>query len=1170
MSLRFIFGRGGSGKSHYCLEEIKERVENNADYPLVLFVPEQFSFQSERNLIEFIGEKANRKVEILSFSKLAHRVFEVVGGVTHRHMNSAGKCMLIYRILEEIKGDLKMFSRAVKQPGFSNILSDIITEFKRYNISPEILQTAASGIKDNEPLRSKLNDLNHIYGTFEYNLHKGFIDSEDEITLLAQKLEDCKVFDGAEFWIDEFSGFTPQQYVVLEKLMKKARRVNVTLTTDCLSGGTKIDSTDVFAPIKSTEGKLLRIIEANNIYYEEPICLDKEVLPRFEDSPELQHLEKYYYTFPYKLYDKETENVSLFKALNTYTEIERIARDIIKLSRDSGFRFKDIAVVSRDLKAYEKLVQVIFDQYRIPYFIDRKREITSNPLIVLILSVFELINKNWSYESVFRYLKTGLTNIEKEEIDIIENYVLANGIRGKRWTEEELWNYRLSYGFSNEEISLYEQSIINRVNETKERITGPIKELQSKLHSKTKIKTICTAIYELLKAIEVTDKIERWVEDFKSQGDLARSSEYSQILKIVMQVLDQMVEVLGDEEVTTEQFIKLLNVGFMEYEIGLIPPALDQVLVGSIERVRSHNIGALFIAGVNDGVFPSASSEEGLLSDIDREILRDLGVELAGDSRSKAFEEQYLVYSTLTIPCKYIKISYPIADFEGKTLRPSTIPSKIKKIFPHVLEENDIIRTENNTENLEFVAAPIPTFNEMIANLRKSYEGGQTPEYWKDVYKWYGSQEEWEDKSNRALEGLTYTSQVEKVPKANIKELYGENLSFSVSRLEKYAECPFAYFIQYGIKAKDRKIYELSPPDIGTFMHEVLDRFSDKVTQSGMRWKDVSKEWSEQTIANTVDEVLSERSSSILNSSARYKFVTNRLKKIIGKSVEIISEHIRRSNFEPLGSELVFGKGGDLPPIDISLPSGEKISLIGRIDRVDKMESEEGVYLRIIDYKSGSKDFNLSDVYYGLQMQLLMYLDALLNNSEEYLKRQAIPGAILYFKLDDPIVKTNPDMDDEAIEKSIMKKLKMRGLLLADARLVKNMDVTIGENKADKGYSLIIPAKVNNDGSLGKSSAITLKEFEILRQYVSESVIGLCQEMLSGNIKIKPSKKKSYKACDYCSYASICQFDTELKGNRFKNVNDKPDEEVWELIKKRLGIENEELEEEALMEGDEE
>lgn len=1169
MSLRFIFGRGGSGKSRYCLEEIKDKVEREVDYPLILFVPEQFSFQSERNLIQFIGEKANRKVEVLSFSKLAHRVFDEVGGVTHRHMNSAGKCMLIYRILDEIKGDLKVFSRAVKQPGFSNILSDIITEFKRYNISPEILQVAAGNIKDNEGLRSKISDLNSIYSTFEYNLHKGFIDSEDEITLLVQKLDECNVFDRAEFWIDEFSGFTPQQYLVLEKLMKKAARVNVTLTTDCLNGVSETDSIDVFSPIKTTEAKLLKLMQNNNIAYEEPICLDKDVLPRFQDSEELQHLEKYYNSFPYKPYEKATEDVSLFKAVNTYTEIEKIARDIIRLTRDKDFRFKDIAVVSRDLKAYEKLVQVIFDQYRIPYFIDRKREITSNPLIVLILSIFELVNKNWSYEAVFRYLKTGLTNIEKEEIDIIENYVLANGIRGSRWTEEAPWNYRLSYGFDNQEISLYEQSILNRVNETRDRIRMPIEELQSKLKNRTKIKIICTAIYEFLKAIEVTDKIEKWIEQFKEEGDLAKSSEYSQILKIVMQVLDQMVEVLGEEEVTIEQFVKILNVGFMEYEIGIIPPALDQVLVGSIERVRSHDIGALYIAGVNDGVFPSANNEEGILSDMDRQTLKELGIELAGDAKSKAFEEQFLVYSTLTIPCKYIKITYPVADFEGKTLRPSVITSRIKKIFPKLLEESDVIKTEDIEGDFEFVAAPIPTFNEMIVNLRKDYEGTETQQYWKDVYKWYGHQEDWADKSEKALEGLTYTNQVNNVEREKIKELYGDNLSFSVSRLERYAECAFAYFVQYGIKAKDRKIYELSPPDIGTFMHEVLDRFSDKVTQSGMRWKDISKEWSDETISSTVDEVLSERSSSILNSSARYKFVTNRLKKIIGKSVEIISEQIKRSNFEPLGSELAFGRGGDLPPIDISLPSGEKISLIGRIDRVDRMDAEEGVYLRIIDYKSGSKDFNLTDVYYGLQLQLLLYLDALLKNADEYLKKQAIPGAILYFRLDDPIVKSNPDMKDEAIEKSIMKKLKMKGLLLADAKIIKNMDLTIDEDKSNKGYSLIIPAKVNSDGSLGKSSAITLKEFEILRQYVSESVVRLCQEMLNGNIKIRPSKKKSYKSCDYCQYAAICQFDTELRGNKFRHVNDKPQEEVWGLIKKSLGIENEELEEEALSEGDE-
>jgi ATP-dependent helicase/nuclease subunit B len=1157
MSLRFIFGRAGSGKSHRCLQEIREKMDGGVKYPLILFVPEQFSFQAERNLIEFIGERVNRKVEVLSFSKLAHRVFDEVGGSTHRHINSAGKCMLIHRVLEEVKGELTVFSRAVKQPGFTNVISDIITEFKRYNISPEMLHVAAAGIKENEGLRNKLQDLNYIYNSFEESLHQGFIDAEDEMAMLAQKLDVCNLYDGAEFWIDEFSGFTPQQFIILEKLLKKSRRINMTLTTDCLNGKAEVDVEGVFAPINNTEVRLLDIIEAKNISYEEPLCLDSDHLPRFKDSEELQHLEKNYYASPALAYNDQVVKISIFKALNTYTEIEKAARDIIALSRDKGLRYKEIAVVSRDLKTYEKLVQVIFDQYKIPYFIDRKREITGNPLVVLILSVFELLSKNWSYESVFRYLKTGLTNISKEEIDILENYVLANGIRGKKWTDEELWNYRLNYGFDGREISLHEQSILNRVNETRERIITPLIKLQSIIKGKTKIKTICTAIYEFLNEIQVPERIEEWIEGFKKEGDFARGSEYSQILKIMMQVLDQMVEVLGEEEVSVDAFVKILNVGFKEYEIGIIPPALDQVLVGSIERVRSHDIKALFIVGVNDGVFPSASAEEGILTDMDRETLKELGIELAADTRSKAFEEQYLVYTTITLPSTYLKLTYPIANFEGKALRPSSIIGKVKKIFNRLVEESEIIKSDSSEENLELISSPVPTFNEMIANLRRNYEGEEIESLWKDVYNWYNSQEDWKERSEKALEGLTYTNQVEAVAESKIRELYGDNLSFSVSRLERYAECPFAYFVQYGIKAKDRKIYELSPPDMGTFMHEVLDRFSDKINASGMTWREVTKEWSKEAISEIVEHILSEKSSSILNSSARYKYVTERLKKIIAKSVEIISEHIRRSSFDPLANELVFGHKEDLPPIEIPLPSGEKISLIGRIDRVDQMEMEEGVYLRIIDYKSSSKDFNLSDVYYGLQIQLLLYLDALLKNAPQYLEKQAIPGAILYFRLDDPIVKGSAGMTEEKIEENIMKKLKMKGLLLADARLVKSMDNTM------ETYSLIIPAKMNRDGSLGSSSAISLKEFEILREYVSDSVVQLCQEMLRGNIKIKPSKKKNYASCTYCNYASICQFDTEVRDNKYRYVNEKPEDEVWKLMKKKLGINNEDLEEEA-------
>lgn len=1150
MSLRFIFGRAGSGKSRFCLENIKKKVldSNNEDKRFIYLVPEQFTFQADKNLVSTLVERGIHKVHVLSFTRMAQVVLGEIGGITRLHMNSSGKNMLLYKILEETKGELKIFDRASRQQGFVNVMSEIISELKRYNVNPETLSLAAEKVSKNEVLKEKLDDIGLIYKKFDFYLHKNYIDTEDQLIMLAEKLEKSDIYNGAEIWMDEFSTFTPIQYNVIEKLFLKAERVNITLTTDCLTGGKSADNTDVFMPIKNTENKLIQISKRNNIAYEEPICLDKKVSYRFRESEELAHLEKYYFQIPYNSYEEATEDISIFRALNMYSEIRNTASDIIRLCRDKNLRFKDIAVVTRDLGNYEKLIEAIFTEYNIPYFIDRRRDINSNPLIILLNSVMEIFTRNWSYESVFRYLKTGLVHIERDEIDLIENYVLSNGIRGKKWLEEE-WNYSFDYDFAESEKEEENFKIINNI---KNRITEPLFKLQKEVKGKRKIREICTSIYEFLTSIKAGEKVEEWVVEFQKAKEIDRANEYSQVWNVVIELLGQLVEVLGNEEVRLEEFIKILGTGINEYDIGVIPASLDEVLVGSIERVKSHEVSAVYIIGANEGVFPKSSAEEGILNDRDRETLKELGVEIAADTRSQAFEEQFLIYRALTIGSKYLKISYPIANFEGKSMRPSMIVSSIKKIFTELKEESDIIKSGNNEEILWQITTEGSTFNELIAAIRAESEGNVINSIWWDAYRWYLKDEKWRERCRRAFSGLSYSNQVTKVDSAKLKKLYGTPLKLSVSRLEKYAQCPFAYYVQYGLKAEERKIYEFSMPELGTFVHEVLDEFSNTLDKEVMTFREVDEAFAEKEISRIVDNKVKEKTGYILNSSPRYKYMANRLKRMLTKSVRVISEQVRRSSFNPVGHEVDFGSRGDYPPIVIGLPSGDKIELIGRIDRVDELETEEGIFIRVIDYKSGNKAFKLTDVYYGLQLQLLVYLDAILSNKEKYMGKGVIPGAILYFKLDDPIVKLDDGASEDQIEKTILRELKMKGLLLNDVKVIKAMDNTITDTK--EGYSLIIPARVTEQKGVvdSQTSAATLEQFELLRKYSRTMVIKLCEDMLSGNISINPYKQNKNTPCEYCSFKSICQFDPSIKENKYKYLNDKKKEEVWELMRKEV------------------
>ena len=1155
MSLRLIYGRGGSGKSHYCLQDIKEKIKENGKdsnktrNKLVLMVPEQYSFQSERNLLKVVGVTGIIQAEVLSFKRLAHRVFNEVGGLTLKRISDPGKAMLIYNIMEELSSELKIFARASKQQGFIDIVAETIKEFKRYNITPEIIDTSLKNLEDQE-LIYKLEDLKRIFEKFQEALHKDYIDSEDELTLLWQKFDESSEYDGAEIWIDEFSIFTPQQYLVLEKLLKKCKRVNITLAGDGIAAGEDIDNTDIFSVTKKTTRKLLKLAQDNNIKVEKPINLNDRNNPRFGDNPELKHIERYFYSSPYSYYKNQVKNLRIYKAFNNYEEIEVVARDIVRLVRDEGYRYRDIAIVCRELESYENIIAAILNEYHIPCFLDQKRTVSGNPFIVFITSVFDIFTKNWSYESVFRYLKTGLTGISMESLDLLENYVLANGIRGKKWTKEDFWNYKINYGYDREDMTQYEISILNIINETKDIITGPLIKLQDSLKENKTVRGKCTAIYDFLVESGALERIEQWTNEFREQGRIELSNEYDQISDIVMNTLNSLVEVMGDEKISIEKFAKILSVGFEKNEMGLIPVALDEVTVGDIARIRSQGVKALYIVGVNDGVLPRVSKEEGILSDRDRNMLKEKGLELAPDTKTQVFEEQFLVYTTLTTACNYLMLTYPMADIEGKALRPSVVISRMKKIFPKLIEESQITESQGAEARIDMIVAPEPTFNHLIGAVRRDHEGEQVEEIWSEVYKWYDSKKEWKMKTSRILKGLQYSNAVEKVDSETIRDLYGRPLSFSVSRIEQYSQCPFAYFVKYGLKAKDRKVYEFSSPDLGSFIHGILDKFSDLIKIEKMQWKDITREWSRKTISELVDRELNVQSNSILNSSSRYKYMTDRLKRILTRSVNIMTEHVKRSSFDTLANELVFGKGGDLPPIKLSLPSGEDIQLIGRIDRVDSADLESGTYFRVIDYKTGQKSFSLSEVYYGLQLQLLVYLDALISNAQHYTDRQAIPGAVLYFRVDDPMISGTADMTEEEIEKAILKKLKMNGLILKDARVVKSMDKEI------EGYSLIIPARMNKGDVLGSTpSVVSLEQFDILREYVRDTMVRICEDMLNGNIEIKPSKSKKHTACNYCSFASVCQFDPSMEDNKYRYVNKKKDEEVWTLMADKVGLE---------------
>lgn len=1150
MSLQFIYGRAGSGKSFHCLNQIKSKLLEDNSKKLVLLVPEQYTFQAERDLINVLETGGILKTEVLSFRRMAYRVLNEVGGITYPHIHPAGKCMLLYRILDKMKDEFLIFHKSANCQGFVNTISTLITELKRYNVHPNSFDSIVKELDEDNYLRQKLNEIKLIYSEFENMLSIRYRDADDELTQLANKLDETSMYNDAEIWIDGFAGFTPQEFEVISKLMKKADKLNITICTDILEDEGASDLSDVFSSAKNSYRKFINIAHDNSVKILSPIGLTGLKPPRFKDSEEMISLEANYFSYPYKSYQKPTTDIELFESVNIYSEIEECARDIIRQCRDNNLRYKDITVVTRNLAGYENLIEVIFEEYGIPCFIDSKTEIMNHPLVRLVLSMLDIFIENWSYETVFRYLKTGLTGIDENQIDLIENYVLACGIRGSRWTQNVDWTMSPELIPDNKQSCENDQLLL-KINDTRREICEPLLRFRGKAKGRKKAADFCTCLYDYLVEIGVQSRIEENIQRFTQAGKLRLASEYEQVWNILMDVFDQVVEVMGDETIGLERFTNILKIGLAEYKISSIPVSLDQVLVGSVEHSKSHEIRALYVLGTNDGIFPSSGMSEGILSDADRLALNKSGIELASDTKTQVFDEQYLIYRALTTPKKFLRLSWPIADHEGKTMRPSIIISRMRKLFPQITEKSNLQKPVKDIEHISLLTAQIPAFNQLVSALRQKNDGTDISEIWAEIFLWFSKQQGWHEKCEVLCNALKYKNVALPVNKDKINEMYGSNVYSSVSRIEKYTSCPFAYYVQYGLGAKERKIYQLSPPDVGTFMHAVIERYSKMLEGKSISWRSFDREWCAEQVAIIVDDLLEGMKNTIIGGSKRFRALTSRLKRVVTRSIWLIAEHIRMSSFDPIGYEVDFGEGGSFPPIVIELDSGEKITLVGRIDRVDALKTEDGTYLRIVDYKSGSKDFKLSDVYYGLQMQLITYLDALWENSDKQDGNKVYPAGMLYFKVDDPIIKGTSMSTTEEIELAIMKKLKMKGLLLADVQLIKHMDNTI------EGSSMIIPARINKGDVLGKSSVASLDQFIVLRSYVKKLLKDMCSEIMKGNVPIKPYKKKKLSSCQYCSYSSICQFDLSQKENSFNLLHDKEDEDVWKLMSEATKTEGE-------------
>ena len=1072
MKLNIIYGRSGTGKSEYIYKEISKKMN---DSNVILIVPEQCNLSAEKKLFDITGKTSLIKAEVLTMSRMAYRVSNEVGN-NIPHLSKAGKDMLIFDLLNKEKSKLNFLGKSEKN---IDIAGRMFTELKKHNISLEMLSDIHT---ESEYTNLKIKDITCLYEKYEEKLNNNFIDENDILTLLSENLDKTNMFNNTVIYIDEFLGFTAQEYSVFEKLLNKCIEVNVCVSIDSLNTGS-ID-TDIFYFNKKFATKLIEIAKNNSC---EINTIEFKETYRFKNN-ELKFLEKNFDNSNSK-YKDNPQNIKLFLANNPYTEIENVGKEIHNLVKNSGFKYSDIGIISENIEKYSEDIKSIFYKYDIPIFVDEKKELNQNLLIKFILSMLDIFANNWSYESVFNYLKIGLLDFDENDIFLLENYCRKWGINGKKWYTKE---------FDYEEINDNQQ----RFENLRKEIIEPLLIFKDSISNNKTAKQITKSLYDFLLENNILINLDKKI---KSYNKIEISDEYNTSYSILVSVLDDICLLFNEEKISFENYKNLLQVGLNSSKLGIIPATQDQVVFGDTERTRSNKLKALFVIGINDGYFPKVNTQEGYLNDSDRVLLKDVGIELAKSSVECLYEEQFNIYRTLSTPENMLFLSYSSTEKDGLSIRPSLLLKKIKRLFPKLTEKSDIINKEYSITNEK------ATFEEALEVYRNYLDGNEIDEEWKDILAYFHNKKS--KKFSKAISGIYYTNKAEMINHNNIAKLYGNTLKTSVSRLEAYRKCPFSFHLKYGLKLKKKDELKIEAIDTGSFMHEVIDLFFKEIEQNEQNIKNIDENQIFEIVSKIINSLLETHKYYIFTSSAKYRLLTKRLKRIVYEAICYIVYSLKYSDYKIYGNEIEFSNSGKLKTINIDL-DGKKVEITGKIDRLDVAKLNNKQYVRIIDYKSSSKDLDLNLVEMGLQIQLITYLDAVCDQTD------LEASGVLYMGLIDNIVKDAKNMTEEEIEKSIRNNFRMRGLVLADISVVKLMD-----NKLSTGQSDIVPVYITKDGSISekKSSVISKESFDNLKKQVKQIIKDISKEILIGKIDIDPYNYNQRTGCDYCEYKSICR-----------------------------------------------
>lgn len=1141
MSLRFCFGPSGSGKSHRIYEEIMQRAAEEPGRNFLIIVPDQFTMQTQKDLVMRSDRDGILNIDVLSFGRLSHRILEEVGTKEMPVLDDTGKSLVLQKVAADLKEQLPAMGSLLHKQGYIHEVKSAISEFMQYGISTQDMDKLITSAQKRGALAMKLKDLKTLYRGFQDYIRDHFITTEETLDVLRRSLSKSKILKGSVVVFDGFTGFTPIQNRLIQELMRVCAETIVTVTIGVGEDPYKMDGEQkLFHLSKKTVADLEKLAAEAEVERGEDLFV-KGGPNRFAKASALHYLEQNLFRYQYEPYAGEQQEIHMFEALSPREEVHQTALYIRHLIREQGMTYRDIAVVIGDLEGYASYVETEFGQLEIPCFLDRTRGIVLNPMIEYIKSALQLYIKDFSYDTVFHFLRSGMADISREEIDELENYVIRTGARGYR-TYSRLFTRRTEELQGNAEGSEQaEEKTMERLNRIRQQFMDAVEILH--MGSQEKAGDYVSHLYDFLEQNQVQQKLLNYQQQFEKEGDLSRAREYAQIYRLVMDLLDQVYELLGEEEISRQEFADILEAGFGEITVGTIPQNVDRIVVGDMERTRLKQVKVLFFLGVNDGSIPKNASKGGIISDMDREFLIESGTEMAPSPRQQMYIQRLYLYLNMTKPSEQLYLSYAKVNSEGKGIRPSYLIDTVRKLFPAMSVEYP-----QNRSRLEQIEGRQEGARYLAEELREYVEGTLPEEERQDFYLMYRAYEA--DAAGRDLLTRAAFRRYRESGLSRIvaRALYGQQLENSVSRLEAYAACACRHFLQYGLSLQEREEFGFEVSDMGTVYHAVLENFAGKLAESNLTWWDFTEDFAAKAVKESVEAYAATYGETVLYSSARNEYAITRMSRILTRTVLTLQKHLKQGSFQPDDYELSFRFAEDLDSIHVDLSEDEKMHLQGRIDRIDVSEDAEHVYVKVIDYKSGNRKFDLAALYYGLQLQLVVYMNAAMEmESRKHPDKEIVPAALLYYHIDDPTIETPVELTDEQINEQILAKLRMNGVVNSDPEVVERLD----RYMQDK--SVVIPVEKKKDGSFSaRSGVLSREEMQLISSYVDAKIRSIGREILDGKIAANPYEKGNEEACTYCAYKKVCGFDGSIPGYEKRQLEDLDKQALMQRMQKTV------------------